>query len=275
MKRWWRGLPRRTLVTGSAVAVLVLASAIAVIAAEYVLFPTGDVEVINGGVFESLDEDAATGTGVFNPFVRVSANKDVVQGYNTDYRPLQFDEDASWTDSIPLSDVPYALYEGVLYREFQLDINQSAGGEGKYISLDEVQVWLGGTDAALITGFVSEILETDFGTFPGFALEEIYNLDADEDNWVKLDYSLNKGSGKRDVRLLIPDADFGEYGDECRYLGTGCEQYVVFYTQFGNVYNNNDGFEEWGVAIYNTVSGYKWHDLNADGVWQQPDEPGL
>jgi hypothetical protein len=274
MKDWWRRLSQRTLMVGGAVVAILIVTAAVALAAEYVLYPTGDVEVVNEAVFEALDEDAATGTGVFNPFVRLNGT-DVVQGYNTDYRPLQFDEDASWTDSIPLSDVPYALYDGVLYREFQLDINQTASDAGRYVSLDEVQIWLGGPDAATINGFVPATDTTAFGTFPGFTLQQIYNLDADEDNWLKLDYILNKGSGKRDLRMLIPDAYFGAYDDACRYLGTGCDQYVVFYTLFGYEYSNNDGFEEWGVAVYNTVSGYKWHDINADGIWQQPDEPGL
>ena len=79
----------------------------------------------------------ATGTGLFNPYVRVSDNLDVVQGYNTDFRPLQFNEDSSWTDSIKLSDIPYLWKDGVLYREFQLDINQT--NSNPLLSLDEVQ----------------------------------------------------------------------------------------------------------------------------------------
>jgi hypothetical protein len=250
------------------IAALLMVTILIATAAEYVVPPD---EEVNGAWFIWFSPDAATGTGLFNPFVNVKTNKTIVQGYNTDYRPLQFDEESPWTDSIPLSDVPYFLYEGVLYREFQLDINQT--NANPEISLDEVQIWLGGLDAKNITGFVPGATITDFGTFPGFNLQEVYNLDKGGDNHIKLDASLSAGSGKRDLRLLVPDAFFEPYDEECAYLGTGCEQYMVFYTKFGINYPNNDGFEEWGVAIYNVAKGFKWNDLDADGIWDVGEPP--
>jgi len=191
--------------------IMLLSVVVMVLAGEYVVTPADPNHEVNGAWFMQFLPEDATGTGLFNPFVRVSANSDVVQGYNTDYRPLQFEEDSSWTDSIPLSDVPYFLYEGTLYREFQLDINQT--NKNPLISLDEVQIWLGGADAANITGFVEEGVETDFGSFPGFALQEVYNLDADDDNDLILDYSNAAGSGKRDLKLLVPDDYFKPYDE--------------------------------------------------------------
>ena len=38
---------------------------------------------------------------------------------------------------------------------------------------------------------------------------------------------------------------------------------------------NNSGFEEWAVREFILKSGYKFHDLNADGVWQEGTEEGL
>jgi len=269
VKRWGK-IPIALTLT----AILLLVAVAAVIAAEYIIAPppAGETEhEVNGAWFMLFNTDDATGTGLFNPFVRVSANKEVVQGYNTNYRPLQFDESASWTDAIKLSEIPYILYEDVLYREFQLDLNQT--NANPYISLDEVQIWLGGADAATITGFEPGATITDFGSFPGYTLQQVYNMDADEDNHIKLDASLSAGSGKRDLRLLVPDAFFEPYDEECAYLGTGCEQYMVFYTKFGIAYPNNDGFEEWGVAIYNVAKGFKWHDLNANGIWDAAEPP--
>jgi hypothetical protein len=263
IKGWGKIPTALTLIVALLMVTILIATA-----AEFVVPPDKQV---NGAWFIWFSSDDATGTGLFNPFVRVSANSAEVQGYNTDYRPLQFDESGSWTDSILLSDIPYFLYEDVLYREFQLDINQT--NSNPEISLDEVQIWLGEADAKFITGFVPGATITDFGSFPGFTLQEVYNLDAGGDNHITLDASLSAGSGKRDLRLLVPDTFFEPYDEECVYLGTGCEQYMVFYTKFGINYPNNDGFEEWGVAIYNVARGYKWEDLNANGIWDEGELP--
>ena len=82
-----------------------------------------------------------------------------------------------------------------------------------------------------------------------------------------------RAAAERDLKLLVPDTYFGAYPAACKFMGTGCDQFVVFYTEFGQHYANNDGFEEWGVAIYNVVSGFKWYDSNADGIWQQGEPP--
>ena len=65
---------------------------------------------------------------------------------------------------------------------------------------------------------------------------KIYDLDsASVDNWIKLNYSLNTGSGSGDMFAYIPDSLF-----------TG-GQYVYLYSKFGVHYAKNDGFEEWAV----------------------------
>jgi hypothetical protein len=255
---------------------ILLVSVVAIaIAAQYVIDDSANTtQVINGAIFKHFVPTDASGTGVFDPFIRISANMEEVQGYNTDYRPLQFQEDKAWTESLKLSEVPMVLYEGVVYREFQLDINQINNDPKFFLSLDEVQIWLGGSDAAEITGFMPGATPTDFGTFSGFILEAVYNLDADEDNHVKLNYTYGAGSGKRNMKMLVPDANFGEYDEECIYLGEGCEQYVVFYTMFGTNFPNNDGFEEWGMEVYSIFKGYKYYDYNANGMWDE-GEPGL
>jgi hypothetical protein len=73
------------------------------------------------------------------------ANQSVVKGYNSDYKKkanVQFNEDASWTESWRLADVPRVWEDGALYREFQLDINQNKSGTDALISIDQLQVWL-------------------------------------------------------------------------------------------------------------------------------------
>ena len=233
VKRWGKVPVALTLTL-----VMLLTVFAAAMAAEYVLTTTPGEDEYNIGdaLFQIFLPTDATGTGTFNPFVRVKSNKEIVQGYNTDLKEVQFDEDFGWTDSIPLSDVPYYMVDGILYREFQLDINQV--GSKPLISLDEVQIWLGGPDVKTISGFVPETIPTDFGSFTGYTLQEVYNLDgypegAPEDNYLILNYSYNDGSGKRDMKLLVPDSKFEPYDEACQFMGTGCEQYVVFYTKFG------------------------------------------
>src|SRR5215204_3301800 len=54
----------------------------------------GGTSTINGAIFTTTDTQS-TGTGVIRSFVRISDNSSIVQGYNTDARPLQFDENNS------------------------------------------------------------------------------------------------------------------------------------------------------------------------------------
>src|SRR3954468_18762573 len=50
----------------------------------------GSQGTINGAIYKQVDPQP-TGTGVINSFLRLQA-KDVEQGYNTDHRPVEFDE---------------------------------------------------------------------------------------------------------------------------------------------------------------------------------------
>ena len=183
---------------------------------------------INDAYFLQVDP-SSTGSGVIDSFVRISdASKKTgaeVEGYNTDGRPTAFDENSSpvFTHSIQLSDIPIVTIDGIDYREFLLDINQKR--RKPFLSLDELQIYLNGTDGDLTTATLA-----DLGTL-------IYDLDGDEASWIKLNYSLNHGSGTGDMFAYIPDDLF-----------TGADsQFVYLYSLFGSNHRNNDGFEEWAV----------------------------
>lgn len=178
---------------------------------------------------------AATGTGVIDSFVRIHGRA-VEQGYNTDGRPVQFDENTSpqFTRSLLLSDVPIVTGiddadPTIPYREFLLDINQQ--GHHPLLALDDIEIFQ--TDAGDHTNFG----EPSFGKM-------VYDLDAHpEDNWILLDYSLNTGSGSGDMFAYIPDSLF-----------TWDLDYITLYSHFGAGStpefpdnSNNDGFEEWAV----------------------------
>ncbi len=177
---------------------------------------------IQGGVRSS-------GTGVFDPFVRLKASP-TEQGYNTDYRPVQFDEytAANYTHALALWTVPtYQLPDGILYREFKLNINEPGEGEGRFISLDEVRIYL--TD------------DNDLHNYPTSFPTAIFDLDlpfgVPQDNFIKLDVTLGPGLGKGDMSMYVPESMF-----------TGGFQYVTLYSKFGVNIPCTDGYEDWGVV---------------------------
>jgi len=188
-----------------------------------------------------------TGSGVFDAFLRVGNGKEpCIAGYNTDAtgKDLQWDtKGGAHTHAILLSAVPLELIGGVWYREFQLDINQVAGYPTGYLSIDELELWM--TEYPALTGY----------PFAGQAVK-VWELDNDPDNYdnyLKLDYNLDNGSGKRDLKVWIPNSVFAGHEDD----------YVVLFAEHGmdpagiypstsGAWHNNDGYEEWGVALYKT-----------------------
>jgi hypothetical protein len=99
---------------------------------------------------------------------------------------------------------------------------------------------------------------------------KVYDLDRDDNYTLILDYGVNTGSGKPDYKLFIPAHLFNDKPYVAMVVVHGVAGAVV------DGYGCSDGFEEWGVRVVNRASksGYKWHDLDADGVWDV-GEPGL
>src|SRR5262245_12838985 len=83
----------------------------------------GAANEVDGVLFRQTDTQP-TGTGFIHSFVRLQGKgkSPVVQGVNTDARPLQMDENSSpvFTHGLKLSDVPVVDIGGVAYREFLL-----------------------------------------------------------------------------------------------------------------------------------------------------------
>jgi len=217
----------------------------------------------NGALFRQADPQP-TGSGVIHSFLRVQANG-VEEGFNTDARPLQFDENKSptFTRSLPLADVPVVRVNGVAYREFLLDINQKSSSP--LLSLDELRLYVGG--APNLTGYSAS-------TKLLAGLTPVYDLDGAGDAVVKMDYRLNPGSGGGDVTVLIPDAAFA-----------GAGGYVYLYSKFGATWGGNAGFEEWAVRADGGctqpppatgtagLSGTVYLDANGDRQLETTDQP--
>ena len=189
----------------------------------------GSSGTINNAIYKQFDAQPA-GTGVLNTFLRVQ-KKGVEQGYNTDWRPTGFDEKVDLhTRSLLLSEIPRVTLGDITYREFLLDINEAANEP--LLSLNEVQIFLAAT------GNIHN--KSNLGT-------PIYDMDAGTDADVKLNYSLNGGSGAGDMLMYVPDALFnGNAGP-----------YVYLYSLFGepivgdasDVSNTSEaGFEEWAAG---------------------------
>jgi hypothetical protein len=184
------------------------------------LTTAGAIGEINGAIFRQFSPQP-TGTGYIDSFVRLQAKgagTQAEQGFNTDARPLQFDENKSpqFTRSLQLNSVPLVDIGGVQYREFLLDINQKASQP--LLSLDQLRLYTGGA------GNLSQLAGANL----------VYDMGAA--NWVKLNSQLSTGSGSGDMLLYVPNSDFGG------------GSYVYLYSNFGANYMATSGFEEWATG---------------------------
>jgi hypothetical protein len=194
------------------------------------LTTVGSSGTINGADFYQYS-DTGAGSGNIDAFVRIQSFG-AQHGYNTNYRPLEFDEDSSpiHTHAIWLSDVPL-VSDGVIdYREFLLDINQNGQ---RILSLDELRIAL--HDLPDLIGYSS------------IFAAPIYDLDQGQDNWIKLDYSINGGSGQGDMLAYIPDSFFKD--ETGAYIGDR----VYLYSKFGMNSVADDGYEEWAHGVDGSV----------------------
>jgi SdrD B-like domain len=224
----------------------------------------------NGALVQQTNQQP-TGTGFIHSFVRVQGaapGGGSEQGYNTDARPLQFDENKSpvFTRSLQLSEVPIVVVNGVAYREFLLDINQKSSSP--LLSLDEVRVFLGSTGN--MTGY-------DTTTHQLAGQDAVFDLDSGGDVAVKLNAGLTHGSGSGDMLLDIPAAAFA---------GADPNSFVYLYSKFGVQagMTANAGFEEWAVKTGGgttnptgnaSLSGSVIFDANQNHVFTDPGDHGI
>jgi hypothetical protein len=229
--------------------------------------------VLNGATFSQFTQNGS-GSGSFNSFVRISTNAAVEQGYNTNYRPVQFNENSSgsFTHATQLSSVPEVVASGGLtYYEFLLDINQSNSPPNNLLSVDDLRLYVTNTsttDPTLLHGYNSttHTLQDDAGQ----TYAPVYDLNpSNNGNYIKLDANLSAGSGAGDMVALVPVSD----------LGTNLSQYVYLYSKFGVHYANTGGYEQWGLdqgpaEAVGSITGEAFVDQNANGALD-PGEPGL
>jgi len=193
---------------------------------------------VNGAIFATTNQQP-TGTGVIDPFLTIQRTGSE-QGYNTD-GTFQFDEKrTSYTNALPLNSLQAVTINGVQYYQFLLDINETKTDTGRLLSLNDVQLYLGSTPNP--TGY----------TGSGFATPStlVYDLDANGNNTIELDYSLNSGSGSGDMYMYVQKSLFDAAAGSTGY------GYVYLYSAFGDPNGSDAGFEEWAATKgTNTPSG--------------------
>ena len=93
--------------------IIMVAAAVVVAAPTVSLTNHATSGTINGAVFIQNDL-SATGTGLINSFVRIQKTG-IEQGYNTDARPVSYDENTSptFTRSIVIADIPTMTIGGI------------------------------------------------------------------------------------------------------------------------------------------------------------------
>lgn len=214
------------------------------------LLSIGSSGTINGAIYQQIDAQS-TGTGTVDSFVQIQAqgNNDMQSAYNTTANnTLDNGNPDNFNHSITVGEIPIVNISGTDYREFLLDVNEADQGpaNGRFISLDEVQLFVGGTaNSSVETLDGSGILEHD-GTL-------IYQMDAGMDSWVALDFQLNSGGGSGDMFLYVPDSLFTPFAST---------DVVTLYSEFGEQgvdpsngmggnfvgdFGASSGFEEWAV----------------------------
>jgi len=218
--------------------------------ADYINLTTGGSGSFGQVYFDAGANIGTVGTGNIDSFVRLDGkqNDATEDGYNTDGRPLPFDENSSpqFTHDIQLSDLFIYINPGNgipagSYYRFLLDINQEASAS--LLSLDTLRIYKSATGGIHNTTFAGMTLVYNMDTAGAcgnlFGNATCQNIPG-QDNGALLDATLNNGSGNGiDMILFIPTAVFGNV------LQT---DYLYLYSEFGAVggdYAFNDGFEEW------------------------------
>ncbi len=203
--------------------------------------PNGASATINSAIFQESAPNTAAGSGHIDSFLRVQ-NSPSEQGFNSDATPTLDAKGGRFTRALALNGtdgIPtVVLSDGIAYREFILDINQTGGG---LLKLDRLQLYL--TDSNVLTNY--NVAAHDF-TSPqpaGANVAKISDMDAGGDNSVLLANN-GSGSGKSDMVLYVPDSLFA--------ASFANANFVTLYCEFGSNPDQPNataagGFEEWAV----------------------------
>lgn len=186
--------------------------------------------------------DIISGTGVFNPFLTVQANKSE-SGFSTDNdSKLPLDTKRSnWLNTFSISQLDLTSGSALFY----LDINEPSANTDKdprksWISLEELRIYVTTSSAPVmlndddVTSLSGAGPKSLVSVASALKWTEVYDLNS---NILSLDYNaLGNGSGRPDLEFLLPSSVFSGFDTSYR---------VVFASRFGNTDESDAGFEEW------------------------------
>jgi len=243
--------------------ILVLTLAVGMLMSGFLASDAGAVTIINildigdsgttadGTIFsaEPNPSTPSTGTGVFEPFLRVGAGTGALTyggglelGYNTDTPeayPINYDtkNGSNWTRSVLFSEL--GVIDG--YFVLSLDANEAGGATSSKnrIVITDLQIYIGPGLATpeAIGGYTGTVFDSTDNGLAGLA--PVWTLDnaTNGDVNVVLQASICEatgqcGSGHGDLDVFIPQS-----------LLSGLDtDYFVLYTEYSGA---SDGFEEW------------------------------
>ena len=183
-----------------------------------------------------------SGTGVFNPFLTVQANKSE-SGFSTDNdNKLPLDTKRSnWLNTFSISQLDLTSGNALFY----LDINEPSANTKQdprksWISLEELRIYVTNSPALVtlnrdnVTSLSGADSKSLVNVASNLGWAEVYDLN---DNILSLDYNaLGNGSGRPDLEFLLPASVFNGFDSSYR---------VVFASRFGNADESDAGYEEW------------------------------
>jgi hypothetical protein len=183
---------------------------------------------INGALFRDPSVTGSSGSGVFRDLYRLSPPNGqgnvIEQGYN---RPGIMDS------SVPNGFDPYLKF-GELIQDasqssyiFVIDINEANNGTDRYLSLDDLKIWVGGTsDPTTLPTTLEQ-------TMSALGVPEYDMNPSGQSNMVMMDATLSSGSGSGDVFVFVPKSFFPQNTDP--------NANIYIYTKMGS-YTGAPGF---------------------------------
>ena len=203
----------------------------------------------------------ATGTGLFDPFLRVHDQQTyagtalgVEEGMNTDGARLleQVGGGDPHTHAVQFGDLKVENIGGKDYYVFTLDFAEPVGQDFEFLTIEELRMHT-------VDEIAGGSLTTEAGVIGATGHIEHYDLDQTEDQAVFMDYTIsNKGNGESDIDFYIPTSYFA---------GATATDYFYTYIKFGRA----DTFE--GVSWESDGSFEELRVLTGGGGGDAP-EPG-
>ncbi len=193
--------------------------------------------VVNNALI--LPSNSGSGSGVYRKLFGLDADKDgVTSGYNRVVTGFDSKISNGFDPVLKISN----LIANNGYCQFRLDINEGGNSTNQFLSLDDLQIYVGGaSDPAQLPGTVATL---------GNLGEKVWDLQGNNTSGTKNRIlSAGTGSGADDLRVLIPTSLFARFSPNSNvYLYSRLGELGVAGNDTGLVFNgfeSSSGFEEW------------------------------